>query len=139
MMAGIRGKDTAPEMVLRKGIHAAGFRYRLHVKDLPGRPDLVFPGRRAVLFANGCFWHGHDCHLFKWPSTRPDWWRAKIDKNRLNDSRAVDALTARGWRIGVVWECALKGRSRKPLESVIEACAVWLMSDAPYFDLRGFE
>jgi DNA mismatch endonuclease (patch repair protein) len=138
MMSGIRGKNTKPEMVLRQGLHAAGFRYRLHDKNLPGKPDLVFPGRSAVLFAHGCFWHGHDCHLFKWPSTRPDWWRVKIEKNRANDSRAVEALASAGWRVGVIWECALKGRSRKPVESVISDVAVWLTSDAPNFELRGF-
>jgi DNA mismatch endonuclease (patch repair protein) len=138
MMSGILGKNTKPEMVLRQGLHAAGFRYRLHDKNLPGKPDLVFPGRSAVLFAHGCFWHGHDCHLFKWPSTRPDWWRVKIEKNRANDSRAVEALASAGWRVGVIWECALKGRSRKPVESVISDVAVWLTSDAPNFELRGF-
>ncbi len=139
MMAGIKGKDTKPELILRRGLHAAGFRYRLHVKDLPGKPDLMFPARRAVLFAHGCFWHGHDCPLFVWPKSREDWWRAKIEKNRANDSRAVESLAAAGWRVGVVWECALKGGSRRSLESVIEACAVWLESDAPHFELRGFK
>jgi DNA mismatch endonuclease (patch repair protein) len=139
MMAGIRGKNTKPELILRRGLHAFGFRYRLHVKDLPGKPDLVFPGRRAVIFAHGCFWHGHGCKLFVWPKSRPDWWKAKIEKNRANDSRAVEALSTSGWRVGIVWECALKGRSRRPLESVIDSCAAWLKSDAPHFELRGFE
>jgi DNA mismatch endonuclease (patch repair protein) len=139
MMAGICGKNTKLEMILRGGLHALGFRYRLHVGGLPGKPDLVFPGRRAVIFAHGCFWHGHDCRLFVWPKTRADWWRAKIERNRLNDARAVEALKAAGWRIGVVWECAVKGRSRRPLESVIDACALWLRSDAPTFEIRGFE
>jgi DNA mismatch endonuclease (patch repair protein) len=138
-MAGIRGKDTKPELVLRRGLHALGFRYRLHVKDLPGKPDLVFPGRRAVLFAHGCFWHGHGCSLFKWPKTRGEWWRAKITKNREVDSRSVESLVAAGWRIGVVWECALRGRARRPLASVIDSCALWLKSDAPRFEIRGFE
>jgi DNA mismatch endonuclease (patch repair protein) len=138
-MAGIRGKDTRPELVLRRGLHALRFRYRLHVYDLPGRPDIVFPGRRAVLFAHGCFWHGHDCPLFVWPKTREDWWRAKIEKNRKNDSRAVVALRADGYRVGVVWECALKGRSRRPLDSVIAECAAWLNSDDTYSEIRGFE
>ncbi|PPD45886.1 MAG: very short patch repair endonuclease [Methylocystis sp.] len=139
MMAGIRGKDTKPEMTLRRGMHALGFRYRLHVKDLPGKPDLVFPGCRAVLFAHGCFWHGHDCHLFKLPSTRVDWWRAKIERNHAIDAHAVEALAANGWRVGVVWECALKGRSRRPIESVIDSCVDWLRSDAPDLEIRGFE
>jgi DNA mismatch endonuclease (patch repair protein) len=139
MMAGIGGKDTKPEMVLRRGLHALGFRYRLHVRDLPGKPDLVFPGRRAVLFAHGCFWHGHDCALFVWPKSRADWWRQKIGRNRAVDARAIAALAAAGWRVGVVWECALKGRGRKPIPEVIESCAAWLRSDAPNFEMRGSE
>lgn len=139
MMSGIRGKDTKPELILRHGLHALGFRFRLHGKDLPGKPDLVFPGRRAVLFANGCFWHGHDCHLFKWPKTREDWWRAKIDRNREVDANAAAALTTAGWRVGVVWECSLKGRLRLPQETVIRSCATWLKSDSPNFEIRGFE
>lgn len=139
MMTGIRGKNTKPELILRKGLHARGFRYRLHDRKLPGKPDLVFPGRRAVLFAHGCFWHGHDCHLFKWPSTRAEWWQAKIFRNRDVDARVIETLSGAGWRIGVVWECALKGRSRRSVESVIESCAIWLKSDAANFELRGFE
>ncbi|VFU08873.1 DNA mismatch endonuclease of very short patch repair [Methylocella tundrae] len=139
MMAGIRGKNTQPELILRGGLHALGFRYRVHVAALPGKPDLVFPSRHAVLFAHGCFWHGHDCHLFKQPSSRSKFWAAKIAKNRENDSRAIEALAAAGWRVGVVWECAIKGRSRRPLESVIESCATWLKADERHFELRGFE
>jgi DNA mismatch endonuclease (patch repair protein) len=137
MMAGIRGRDTKPELMLRKGLYAAGFRYRLHVKDLPGRPDMVFPRHRAVLFAHGCFWHGHDCHLFRWPSSRQDWWREKITRNRAVDVRSEAALAEAGWRLGVVWECALKGRTRLPLLDVLEACAAWLRSDAPRLEVRG--
>ena len=85
MMAGIRGKDTRPELVLRTALHRRGFRYRLHRRDLPGTPDLVFPGRKAVIFVHGCFWHGHDCHLFHWPQTRADFWRGKIGGNIARD------------------------------------------------------
>lgn len=137
MMAGIRGRDTKPELVLRKGLHAAGFRYRLHVKDLPGKPDMVFPRHRAVLFAHGCFWHGHDCHLFRWPSTRQEWWREKITRNRAVDARSEAALAEAGWRLGVVWECALKGRTRLPFGEVLEACVAWLRSDAARLEIRG--
>jgi DNA mismatch endonuclease (patch repair protein) len=139
MMSGIRGKDSKLEMILRRGLHASGFRYRLHVSDFPGKPDLVFTGRRAVVFANGCFWHGHDCHLFKWPKTREDWWRAKIDRNRSVDAAAIEALAGAGWRVGVVWECALKGRSRRPAELVVKACACWLRSQDMRFEIRGIE
>lgn len=137
MMAGIRGRDTKPELMLRRGLHAAGFRYRLHVQDLPGKPDMVFPRHRAVLFAHGCFWHGHDCHLFRWPSSRQDWWREKITRNRAVDARSEAALGEAGWRLGVVWECALKGRTRLPLVEVLEACMAWLRSQEPRLEIRG--
>src|SRR5690606_25791969 len=104
MMAGIRSTDTKPELMLRKGLHALGWRYRLHARGLPGKPDLVFPARRAVIFANGCFWHGHDCHLFKWPRSREEFWRAKIAGNIVRDLRNRDQLVAAGWRVADVWE-----------------------------------
>jgi DNA mismatch endonuclease (patch repair protein) len=137
MMAGVKGKNTRPELILRRGLHARGLRFRLHDRSLPGAPDLVFPGRRAVLFAHGCFWHGHDCHLFRMPGTREDFWRAKIERNRQVDARSVDDLTARGWRVGVVWECALKGRTRLPLESVLDQCEAWVRAGGPSLEVRG--
>lgn len=137
MMAGIQGKNTKPELTLRRGLHACGFRFRLHDRTLPGKPDIVFPKYRAVLFAHGCFWHGHDCHLFKWPSSRPDFWRTKIYRNREVDALASSALQEAGWRQGIVWECALKGKARFPIETVLADCAIWLRSDAPFFEIRG--
>lgn len=137
MMAGIRGKNTKPELTLRRGLHASGFRFRLHDRTLPGKPDIVFPKYRAVLFAHGCFWHGHDCHLFKWPSSRPDFWRVKINRNREVDALASIALQEAGWRQGIVWECALKGKARLPIETVLADCAAWLQSDVPFFEIRG--
>ncbi|MGA8171207.1 MAG: very short patch repair endonuclease [Methylocystis sp.] len=139
MMAGIKCRNTRPEVLLRKGLHAEGFRFRLHDRGLPGKPDLVFPRWRAVIFAHGCFWHGHDCSLFKWPKSREEFWRAKIIRNRAVDARTQERLEAAGWRRGVVWECALKGRSRLPYRSVIDACAAWLRSDAPHLEIRGVE
>ena len=139
MMAGIRSVDTRPEMLLRKGLHAKGFRFRLHDRKLPGKPDMVFAKHRAVLFVHGCFWHGHDCHLFKWPSTRAEFWRAKIARNREVDMRAVNMLQLLGWRTGAVWECALKGRTRLPGESVIKACSHWLAGKQPRIEIRGLE
>jgi DNA mismatch endonuclease (patch repair protein) len=139
MMAGIRNKDTKAELILRGGLHSLGFRYRLHVKNLPGKPDIVFPKHRAVLFAHGCFWHGHDCHLFVWPKSRPKWWRDKIERNRAVDLRVTETLLTMGWRVGVVWECAIKGRSRRPQDTMIESCASWLRSDAPRFETRGID
>ena len=92
MMAGIRGKDTKPELTIRKAIHARGFRYRIHDRRLPGKPDMVFPRYRAVILVNGCFWHGHNCHLFKWPSTRVDFWKTKIERNREKDGETMQAF-----------------------------------------------
>lgn len=137
MMAGIRGTNTKPELLLRQGLHALGFRFRLHDRALPGRPDIVLPRYRAIIFAHGCFWHGHDCHLFKWPSSRPEFWQAKIDRNRAVDARAEAALAEAGWRQAVIWECALKGRTRLPFEEVITACAEWLRSGRPHLEIRG--
>ena len=139
MMSGIRGKNTRPELLIRRSLHRLGYRYRLHRKDLPGKPDLVLPRYRAVIFVNGCFWHGHDCHLFKWPSSRADWWRAKITKTRETDAASRQALAAMGWRILEVWECALKGRTRHPLEQVIAQIDAWLHSDSRALVVRGRE
>ena len=137
MMSGIRGKNTKPEMILRRGLHALGFRFRLHDKRLPGKPDLVFPKYRAVIFAHGCFWHGHDCHLFKWPSSRPEFWLAKINRNREVDTRSEALLAQDGWRQCIVWECAMKGRTRLPLEDLIAECALWLRTDLPRMEIPG--
>ncbi|WP_205590052.1 very short patch repair endonuclease [Sphingomonas paeninsulae] len=128
-MAAIRGTNTKPELVLRRGLHAMGLRYRLHSRSLPGKPDLVFPGRRTVIFVNGCFWHGHACHLFKWPKTRADFWRTKIGGNIVRDQKVRAALAAVGWRVLDVWECALKGRERQPVDDVLQQCVAFLESD----------
>lgn len=126
MMSGIKGKDTTPELLIRSGLHAMGYRFRLHAKDLPGRPDLVFRSRRAVIEVRGCFWHGHDCHLFQWPSTRKEFWREKIAGNIARDARNRDALLVQGWRVAEVWECQLKGKDRQPLENVLGRLAKFL-------------
>jgi DNA mismatch endonuclease, patch repair protein len=99
MMAGIGPANTKPEMLIRRGLHALGYRYRLHVKGLPGKPDLVFPGRRAAIFVHGCFWHGHDCTLFRWPATREDFWRNKIAGNINRDRKTAALLLDQGWRV----------------------------------------
>lgn len=136
-MSGIRGFNTKPELFLRRGLHAKGLRFRLHDRSLPGRPDLVFKGRSAVLFAHGCFWHGHDCPLFKWPKTRPEWWEAKIQRNRETDARAEARLRDAGWRAGIVWECALKGPGRLLPTVVLDTCETWLKSTKPRLEIRG--
>ena len=127
-MSRIRGKDTKPELLLRHGLHARGLRYRLHRKDLPGRPDIVFPRYRAVILVHGCFWHGHDCPLFKLPATRQEFWAAKIKGNKARDARDIASLISTGWRVLVVWECALKGPGRRPIEAVLDGIVSWLHS-----------
>jgi len=137
MMASIRGKNTKPELAIRSALHALGFRYRLHRKDLPGRPDIVFPKYRAVVMVHGCFWHGHDCNLFRWPTTREDFWRTKIGRNMERDRMQHAALAAAGWRIGTIWECAVKGPARLPFEEVVERCVMWLKSDEETKEIQG--
>lgn len=137
MMSGIKGKNTKPELFIRKALHALGFRYRLHVKGMPGKPDLVFSKYKAIILVQGCFWHGHDCHLFKWPKSRPDFWREKILKNKQNDEQAILALREDNWRVLQLWECALKGKERLPKEDVIEAVTNWLVSGEIYLEIRG--
>jgi DNA mismatch endonuclease (patch repair protein) len=119
-MSRVRGKDTKPEMLLRRGLHARGLRYRLHPKYVPGKPDLVLLRHRAVILIHGCFWHGHDCPLFNWPTTRPEFWRSKIERNRERDARTITELEKAGWRVLVIWECALRGPNRLALSEVLD-------------------
>ena len=108
-MSRIRGKDTKPEMLLRRSLHALGYRYQLHRPDLIGRPDLLFPMYKAVIFVHGCFWHGHDnCKYFVMPMTRTDWWSNKIERNKLLDRENILKLTSEGWQVYTVFECELK-------------------------------
>jgi len=137
MMAGIRGKDTKPELIIRRGLHALGYRFRLHRKDLPGRPDIVLPKHRAVIFINGCFWHGHDCHLFKWPRTREEFWREKIGTNRKRDAKARDALRTAGWRCLVIWECALTGKYRRDPDTLLAQTSTWIQVGEPECGVEG--
>ena len=136
-MSGIRGKNTKPEMSIRRGLHAAGFRFRLHVDAVPGKPDLVLPRFNAAIFVNGCFWHRHDCHLFRMPSTRPEFWEAKIKRNVRRDAEVSAQLDAEGWRSLVVWECALKGRTRLEIDVVISRIAEWLRGSDAHMEIRG--
>jgi len=135
MMSGIRGRNTKPEILVRSLLHREGFRFRLHVRELPGKPDIVLPKYRAVIFVHGCFWHGHDCPLYRLPGTRPDFWRNKIDRNRASDRRAREALLAAGWRVAVVWECALRGAGTDPGQ-VGQRLAVWLRGNQPETEIR---
>jgi len=118
-MSRIKSKDTKPEMLVRKELHARGFRYRLHEKSLPGRPDLVLVRFKTAIFVNGCFWHGHDCLRCKIPAIRREFWEDKISKNATRDRKIIDQLTGSGWNVLIVWECALYGPLRFSTEEVI--------------------
>jgi DNA mismatch endonuclease (patch repair protein) len=137
MMAGIKGKDTKPELVVRRGLHALGFRYLLHDRRLPGRPDMVLPRWHAAIFVHGCFWHGHDCPLFRWPGTRQDFWRQKIGRNQERDVEVEVALDQAGWRMLKIWECSMKGAGRIGVDVVLPLAAEWLRSDVRTGEIRG--
>jgi DNA mismatch endonuclease, patch repair protein len=108
-MSRIKGKNTKPEMLVRKFLHANGFRFRLHIKEMPGKPDIVLPKYKTVIFVHGCFWHGHNhCRYFIVPKTRTVWWLNKINKNIENDEVAVTELLKEGWKVITIWECELK-------------------------------
>ncbi|MEM9170600.1 MAG: very short patch repair endonuclease [Pseudomonadota bacterium] len=132
-MRAVKSKNTAPELKLRKALHALGLRYRLHGKDLPGSPDLVFPKHRTVVFVHGCFWHGHDCARgAREPKTNADYWRAKIARNRARDAAAQTALQRAGWRVVVVWACALKN-----LDATAPAVRAAIIGACARTDFRG--
>ena len=107
-MSRVRGKNTKPELTVRRLVFGLGYRYRLHRKDLPGKPDLVFPGRKAVILVHGCFWHLHDCGKYNIPKTKADFWQAKLSRNVERDAEVLNLLRQRGWRVLTLWECELK-------------------------------
>ena len=137
MMSGIKGVNTKPELLVRRFLHKAGFRYKLYDKKLPGKPDLVFPKFRAVIFINGCFWHGHNCHLFKYPDSRESFWRNKIDKTRETDLKNISDLAVKGWRVLQVWECAIKGREKLDFLEVMVKTTDWLKSQVKDLEIIG--
>ena len=132
MMAGIGGRNTRPELTLRRALHARGLRYRLHDRKLPGTPDLVFRQFGAVCFVHGCFWHRHaGCPYTTIPATRPEFWRAKFDSNTERDRRNRHSLLQAGWRVAIVWECALRKQAVVEIARQLER---WLRGSAPVFD-----
>lgn len=134
-MSGIRGKNTKPELLVRYALHRHGFRYRLHDRTVSGTPDMIFRKYRAVIFINGCFWHMHSCHLFKWPSTNSDFWSNKISNNYNRDKLTKEKLLAEGWRILYIWECALKGKTKLSMEHITKVTAEWLVSDSKFLEI----
>ena len=121
LMSRIGSKNTQPEMVVRRMLHALGYRYVLHDKRLPGKPDLVFPARRKLIFVHGCFWHGHSCGRGFRPASNAEFWAAKIDGNKARDRRNVRALRAQAWRVLTVWECASQPSKIKALQARLES------------------
>lgn len=119
-MSRIHGKDTKPEIMIRKWLWSNGYRYRLHRKDIPGKPDIVLPGRKKVIFVHGCFWHKHQCKYFKWPRTNFEFWKKKIEENARRDNRNYQLLVENNWRYLVVWECETKTKSPEKLFNKIK-------------------
>lgn len=138
VMSGIRGKNTKPELIIRRALFAEGFRYRLHDKNLPGHPDLVLPKYKTVIFVNGCFWHGHDCVLFKMPSTNMAFWEHKININKSNDARNMGLLLASGWKVAIVWECTMKGSLKLEMNILVGALSKFIKygDTASCFEIR---
>lgn len=133
MMAGIRGANTKPEILLRRALHAAGFRYRLYAKELPGKPDMVFPRHNAVIFVHGCFWHCHSgCKWAANPSSNVEFWTQKLNGNVQRDIRNIESLRRLGWRVAQVWECATR---LLPIEEVAESVGRWLLKSNPTLTL----
>lgn len=136
-MARIRGRDNKPEIWVRKCLHALGFRFRLHRKDLPGRPDIVLPRWRVAIFVNGCFWHGHPCGRSKTPETRRDFWENKIFKNVERDQISKSRLLADGWRVLIIWGCLIEGKIRLSPVVVGEAISDFIRSDGKSSEISG--
>jgi DNA mismatch endonuclease (patch repair protein) len=137
MMSKIKGKNTKPEMIVRSALHEEGYRFRLHRKDLPGKPDIVLPKYRAAIFVNGCFWHGHHCPLFKWPKTREDFWRSKILANVRRDQINYQEIVNMGWRVCIVWECSIRSKSCEAKSAMMQRLFEWLNGESSFYEIQG--
>ncbi len=131
IMSRVGQKNTGAEKILRSALHKEGFRYRLHVKSLPGSPDLVFPRLRAVIFVNGCYWHSHGCYKSTVPKSSRTFWTQKFEANRQRDARNIGLLLERGWRVMTVWECALLGKKALPMGDIAALARAWLLGGGP--------
>jgi DNA mismatch endonuclease (patch repair protein) len=136
-MSAIKTKNTKPEIWIRKRLHAKGFRYRLNVRELPGKPDIVLPKYKAVIFVNGCFWHMHDCPLFVLPKSRTSWWKEKLTKNKQRDQNNINKLQEQNWRVVVIWECAIRGKNRLDGDSLISEVTDWIHSSVDTKEIVG--
>lgn len=128
-MSNIKGQNTKPEILVRKALFAKGYRYRIHQKHLPGKPDIVFNKFKSVIFVHGCFWHAHDCHVFKVPKSNTEFWKDKLSGNIYRDYKHKSSLLDLGWRVLTVWECALRGKFQIGLEHTIDRIEFFLKSD----------
>lgn len=137
IMAKVRSYNTGPELIIRRQLHRKGYRFRLHDKKLPGRPDIVLPKYNAVILINGCFWHGHDCDLFNMPKTRKEFWQKKISRTRERDNENVNDLLSYGWRVLTIWQCSMKGKSKRSEEEVIHQTVCWLSSKDQIAAIKG--
>jgi DNA mismatch endonuclease, patch repair protein len=123
-MSQIKAKDTKPELIVRKYLHKKGFRFRLHSNKLPGKPDIILPKFKTIIFINGCFWHGHDgCNKFVVPRTRTEWWLNKINKTKKRDAQVSQELKQMGWKVIIIWECELKSNADEQLFKLTEEIA----------------
>lgn len=137
MMSRVRSKNTSPELTVRSMLHRRGHRFRLHVKKLPGNPDIVMPKYNAVIFVNGCFWHVHNCRMFVLPGSNIEFWQEKSQRNLERDKRGIDNLRAAGWRVAIVWECALKGKKKLAPEILAGRIEEFLLGKRTKLTVRG--
>jgi DNA mismatch endonuclease, patch repair protein len=137
IMASVGQKDTGVELLVRKALHRIGLRYRLHVRSLPGSPDLVFPRFRAAVFVHGCYWHFHECHRSSVPQSQHDFWLTKFETNRSRDKKNMRLLIDKGWRVLTIWECAVRGKTAVPTSEIAAAVKAWLDTNQTVGDIEG--
>ncbi len=135
MMSGIKAKNTSPEIYIRKYLHSLGFRFRLHANNLPGKPDVLMPKHRLAIFIHGCFWHGHKCRYFKLPKTRTEFWLDKISKNQQRDILQLENLKKQGWRVLVIWECAVRYMKKNEHYPLMNMLKEWISVGGEYLEL----
>lgn len=137
MMSAIKSKNTKLELMIRKALHARGFRYRLYTSSIHGRPDIALPRYHAAIFVNGCFWHGHECHLFHMPNTRREFWTKKLSRNKQRDAQVAAQLQYDGWRQLTIWECSVRGSRSIGLDATIEQTCSWIKGGKGSKEIRG--
>lgn len=138
-MSKVRGKDTAPEIKVRKSLFALGFRYRLNVRKIPGKPDIVLRKYEALIFVHGCFWHGHHCRIGNLPVSNSAYWQRKMERNRARDKMNLKRLRMMGWRVLTVWECALAGKGRLPSDLLSRKLNTWIVGSRQVGNIQGLK